>query len=97
MMKTTEEIVHILAQHRPRLQAKYPIKTLAVFGSYARGTAGPESDVDILVEFSGRVGMAFISLGDELEELLGQRVGLVSRNGLKARHFERINGELIFC
>ena len=96
-MKSTHEIKQILAQHKARLQAKYPIKTLAVFGSYARGTAGPESDVDILVEFSGRVGMEFISLGDELEELLGQRVDLVSRNGIKARHFERIKGELIFC
>lgn len=52
--------------------------------------------MDILVEFSGRVGMEFISLGDELEELLGQRVDLVSRNGLKARYFDRIKGDLVY-
>lgn len=96
-MKTIQEIQHILEQHKARLQEKYPIKSLAVFGSYARGTAGPASDVDILVAFSDRVGMEFISLGDELEELLGQRVDLVSRNGIKARYFEQIERDLIFC
>ena len=52
------------------------IRTLALFGSQAKGTAGPDSDVDLLVEFEpesvpGLLGMA--AREDELSHLLGGR------------------------
>ncbi len=52
------------------------IRTLSLFGSQAKGTAGPESDVDLLVDFDpesmpGLLGMA--ALEDELSHLLGGR------------------------
>ena len=45
-----EEIRTILSENRLRL-ADYDVKALYLFGSVVRGEAGPESDVDILVEF----------------------------------------------
>jgi uncharacterized protein len=52
------------------------IRTLALFGSQAQGTAGPDSDVDLLVDFEpqgvpGLIGMAMLE--DELAQLLGGR------------------------
>ncbi len=52
------------------------IRTLALFGSQAKGTAGPDSDVDLLVDFEpegvpGLLGMAILE--DELSHLLGGR------------------------
>ena len=75
---------------------KYPIKELAIFGSYAREEQSPKSDLDVLVEFHSSVGSEFIELGDELEELLGIKVDLVSKKGIKPRYLEQIKDELIY-
>jgi uncharacterized protein len=67
---------------------KYKIRELGIFGSAARGEATPESDVDILLEFLPDSGMSLFRLEDlnrELEELLGRKVDLASKKGLKDR------------
>jgi hypothetical protein len=64
------------------------IRRLALFGSVLRGDFGPDSDVDVLVEFESghRLGLAFFSLQDELSELLGRKVDLNTREDL-SRYF----------
>ncbi|MBU1149386.1 MAG: nucleotidyltransferase family protein [Pseudomonadota bacterium] len=54
------------------------IRRLALFGSSLRNDFRPDSDVDVLVEFESgaRVGLAFITMQDELSELLGRKVDL---------------------
>ncbi len=67
---------------------RYQVKELALFGSAARGEMRPDSDVDLLVEFQPRHGMGlfeFDALERELAALLGRKVDLVSKNGLKPR------------
>ena len=49
-----------------------------------------------MVEFHSRVGSEFIELADELEEILGIKVDLVSKKGIKVRYFERIKEDLIY-
>jgi predicted nucleotidyltransferase len=67
--------------------ARYGIARLMVFGSVARGTAGPTSDVDILYELEPdrRLGWEIEDLSDELSELFGRTVDLVSRSALHQR------------
>ncbi len=57
---------------------RHKIRRLALFGSVLRGDFGPESDVDVLVEFEeGREpGLAFFSMERELSELLDRNVDL---------------------
>ncbi|MBA2621923.1 MAG: nucleotidyltransferase family protein [Acidobacteria bacterium] len=50
----------------------------AVFGSYARGEAKAESDVDLLVKFSKPVGWAFYGIAENLEKTLGKKVDLAT-------------------
>ena len=52
--------------------------------------------MDLMVEFNRSVGSEFIQLADELEEFLGFKVDLVSRNGIKQRYYDRIKDELIY-
>jgi predicted nucleotidyltransferase len=63
---------------------EYGIAELAVFGSVARGDAGPDSDVDLLyVRVPGNdLGMAYFDLLDDLERLFGRPVDLVAKDGL---------------
>jgi hypothetical protein len=63
------------------LSDEFAIRSSAVFGSVARGEAGPESDVDILVEFApdARIGLfAFARLQRRLSEILGPSVDVAT-------------------
>ena len=73
---------------------RYGVRELAVFGS--RGDLRPDSDVDILVDFEpdARIGLVkFASLSEELEGLVGRKVDLVTKTGLKPRVRSGVLGE----
>ncbi len=67
--------------------SRYGIARLMIFGSVARGTAEPSSDVDILYELlpGRRLGWEIEDLTDELSELFGRPVDLLSRAVLHDR------------
>ena len=77
------------------LVGKYPIARLSLFGSFAREEQTADSDVDLMVEFNGRMGSKFFDLADELEARLGIKVDLVSSRGLKPGYLQAIKPELI--
>ena len=75
---------------------EFHVASLSLFGSIIRGEDGPESDIDILVEFTEPVGMfTFVRLNSYLEELLGNEVDLVTPEALKERLRDRILNEAI--
>jgi predicted nucleotidyltransferase len=64
--------------------ARFGVQSLALFGSIARDQASEQSDVDILVDFDGPATFdRYMGLKIYLEELLGRRVDLVTRRGLR--------------
>uniref|UniRef100_UPI0040487F43 nucleotidyltransferase family protein n=1 Tax=Roseivirga sp. TaxID=1964215 RepID=UPI0040487F43 len=95
-MKSLTEIKATLAERRALLFNKYPIQSLAIFGSFARNEQNDDSDLDLVVEFNGKIGSDFILLADELESYLGFKVDLVSRKGIKDRYFQTIKSDLIY-
>jgi predicted nucleotidyltransferase len=76
--------IKALGARLAELCRRYGIAELAVFGSVARGDAGPDSDVDLLyVRVPGNdLGMAYFDLQDDLERLFGHSVDLVAKEGL---------------
>jgi predicted nucleotidyltransferase len=95
-VKTLQDIQVQLSKHKCRLFDKYPIKTMAIFGSYARKTQNEFSDIDILVDFKDQIGIRFIDLADEIEKILNTKVDLVSRRGIKEPYFDAIKSDLIY-
>ena len=69
---------------------------MAIFGSYSRREQNDSSDLDILVEFSDKIGIRFIDLADDLEKIIGFKVDLVSKKGIKEKYLESINSDLIY-
>lgn len=86
----------ILGSQKSRLFAEYPLKSMAIFGSYGRGEQDADSDLDILVEFSKPIGIRFIDLAEELEKILQIKVDLVSRKGVKEKYMSSISSDLIY-
>ena len=95
-MYSLTEIESSLRAKKNQLTKKYPIESLAIFGSYARDEQTEESDLDLIVEFNDTIGSEFIQLADELEEAVGLKVDLVSKKGIKDRYFDSIKADLIY-
>lgn len=90
-----DEVLRILREHKGELDA-LGIRSLAIFGSVARDEAGPESDVDVLVEFVDAPTFAgYMDLKFRLEDLFGRRVDLVTVGGLRPRVRPYVERDLI--
>ena len=95
-MYTKEEIIAILKKNKPALSAKYPISELGLFGSFARGDYHEQSDIDILVDFDGRIdGFDYIRLAHEFEDLFRHKIDMVSRKGIKPQYLPFVERNLI--
>ena len=74
------------------------IRKLALFGSVLTDEFGPESDVDVLVEFEpgGSVGLfGFVGLQDELTDMLGRKVDLSAPGDTAGRFWPRVLQEAV--
>ncbi len=89
-------IIETLRIHKPVLSDRYHLTSIGVFGSMCREDFRDDSDVDILIDYNQPLGVEFIDLADELEEMLNRKVDLVSRNGIKSSFFEEIKNDLIY-
>jgi hypothetical protein len=95
-MRTLDDIRARLRAMLPELRCRYPIASLGVFGSWARGEQAQWSDLDLLVEFDGRVDFfAFLELEEEIGKRLGLRVELVTRRALKPLVRESVLSDLV--
>lgn len=83
-MKTREEILRTIKTDLPYLSEKYGVRKIGLFGSYSRGEAREDSDIDLLVEFERPIGFfKFVELEDYLAEKFGIKVELVTDDALK--------------
>ena len=96
---TPEKIMKILRELLPKIKTQYQIKQLGLFGSYVRGEATENSDIDILVEFYPNINFGLITycrLENQLSETLGKKVDLVTKDGLKTHIGANILKEVIY-
>ena len=79
-----------------RIARKHGARNIRVFGSFGRGEADEQSDIDFLVEMeAGRSLLDMGGLAMELKELLGREVDVVTDRGLNKRIRERVLREAI--
>lgn len=80
---SVEELLRTRREEIQRIAASHGAKNIRVFGSCARGEAGPQSDIDLLIDAEPVTSSWFpAGLILELEDLLGRRVDVVTERGL---------------
>ncbi|MDO3379753.1 nucleotidyltransferase family protein [Geoalkalibacter halelectricus] len=68
---------------------------IGIFGSHARGEAGPDSDLDLLVDFKNRKSfLTLVKIQRELSEALGIHVDLLTEAAISPRLIDRIKAEM---
>lgn len=79
-----EKALSLLAEHKPQLQRQFGVRSLALFGSTARGTAVDGSDVDVLISFDApTTSQQYFGAQFYLEDVLKCPVDLVTDKALR--------------
>jgi len=91
---TPEQILAVVRTQETRLRELH-VRELALFGSYARGDAAVESDIDFLIELDTPSFDDYMAVKELLELLFSRRVDLVMKSALKPRLRDRILAEAV--
>jgi len=90
-LMTDQEILDILRKEKTYLQNNFGVLSVGLFGSYAKGTQGPNSDIDLLVELAEPRFDFLAGLQIYLENRLGKPVELIrKRKTLNEQFLRRI-------
>lgn len=81
--KEGHHLLRLLREAVPDMRERFGVRKIGVFGSAARGEAGPKSDVDVLVEFEDPAFDRYMDLKFYLEDLFGRPCDLVIEESLK--------------
>lgn len=93
---TVEQLLKEKREEILQVASKHGARNVRVFGSVARGEAGEQSDIDLVVEFeSGRSLLDHAALWMELQDLLGCKVDVVSDRGIKQRIRDQVLREAV--
>ena len=95
---TENEILDILQAEKPYLRQRFGLLSIGVFGSYAKGAQGPDSDVDLLVELTEPRFDFLVGIQMHLEKKLGKPVELIrKRPGLSERFLKRVEKNIHYA
>ena len=93
---TQQEIEKKLVSLKPKLEKEFGVSKIGYFGSFARGDYTEASDLDLLVDFSRKIGWKFFDLKDYLESQFDRKVDLVTERSIKPKWREAILNQTHF-
>lgn len=90
-------IIEFLKEHKQELKEKFGLQKIGLFGSYARGTATQDSDIDLAIEMdSENKFRSFFALKKYLEENLYPKIDLGIESTIKPIAKRYIDKEIIY-
>jgi uncharacterized protein len=94
-MDSMNDILATLRNERERLFSTYQLREMAIFGSFARGDHGADSDIDIMIETERPIGIAMVDLHHELSVMLGRKIDLATKASIRPWYMRTIQTDLI--
>jgi predicted nucleotidyltransferase len=94
--RTAQQILDTLVQHRARLR-ELGVHKIGLFGSFSRGEAGPDSDIDLVVTLDHSSYSNYMQLLFFLEDLFGCKVDLVPEKDIKPRLIPHVMRDVIYA
>jgi predicted nucleotidyltransferase len=94
-VRSRQEVVDRLRSMSAHLRDTWGVRPVAIIGSFARDEAGPESDVDILIEVERPIGLEIADAAAYVEAGLGRPVDLVSDKWMRPRMRRAIEADLV--
>jgi len=95
-LNSKEEIVGFLQSNRTTLEKAFDVKSIALFGSWARGEQKSGSDIDLLVQFNNPTFSSWAGLKIFLEQNLSSKVDLVTQGRhLSERFLRHVNRAIV--
>jgi uncharacterized protein len=91
-----EEVLSTLRAMRPELESRHTVRRLGLFGSFARGSEGPGSDVDVVIELQVPSFDHYMDVKLALEDRLGRPVDLVLLDAVKPRLLAELQRDVIY-
>lgn len=92
-------IIQTLHDNLPTLKAKYPLQSLAIFGSYSRGTQTPTSDLDVLYEALPGTFLnlySYMDLKEDLAEITKLNIDLVNKKYINPIVWLKAKNDVIY-
>ena len=97
MKCSTEQVIEFLKSHREVFAREFTVEKIGIFGSYARGDASEESDLDVIVEMKKPDLFFLIGIKQTVEEALGVRVDIVRlRENMNETLRKRIEKDVVY-
>ena len=97
MQCSTEQVIEFLKSHREVFAREFTVEKIGIFGSYARGDASEESDLDVIVEMKKPDLFFLIGIKQAVEEALGVRVDIVRlRENMNETLRKRIEKDVVY-
>ena len=93
-MSYLNEVIEKIKLYYPFLSSEFGIKRIGVFGAIAKQTEGEESDIDLIVEFERPIGLKFIRLVEYSKKLLGRKVDVLTKDGVRSIKVKRVSQEI---
>jgi uncharacterized protein len=93
-----DDIVAFLKTHKEEMKKKYGVKKIGLFGSYVRGVARKDSDIDIAVELDDKyIFRNFFALEEYLKRNLNKNIDLGIESAIKPAVKEKILDEIVYA
>lgn len=91
---TRDEIRQLLHDNLAYLSAEFGVERIGLFGSFSKGSTHPDSDIDLVIEFSRPIGFRFVILAEYLEKLLGAPVDILTPAGVEGIRVPHVAAEI---
>lgn len=99
-MLSLEEIIKTLSRYRANLVSEFGVRSIGVFGSYARGVQTPDSDIDFVVDFADDCQDLFeakYQLRLFLSGLFNKQVDVANLKAIKPYVLNEIKGDIRYA